>query len=91
MIADLVMNHTSDSEHSWFPGVALRVRTNPKRDWYVWSDTDDRYKDARIIFTDTEKLELDLWDPVRRQPITGTASSPISPTSTTTTPRSTTP
>src|SRR6202012_4154799 len=36
---------------------------NPKRDWYVWSDTDDRYRDARIIFTDTETSNW-TWDPV---------------------------
>jgi maltose alpha-D-glucosyltransferase/alpha-amylase len=64
VIADLVMNHTSN-EHSWFqesrsggPGPV-----NPKRDWYVWSDTDDRYRDARIIFTDTETSNW-TYDPV---------------------------
>ncbi|UPT75668.1 MAG: maltose alpha-D-glucosyltransferase [Elusimicrobiota bacterium] len=51
VIADLVLNHTSD-QHPWFQ--ASR-RGGPKRDWYVWSDDPTRYKDARIIFTDTEK------------------------------------
>ena len=45
------------------PGVALAAPTNPKRDWYVWSDTDDRYQDARIIFIDTESSNW-TWDPV---------------------------
>ena len=53
IIADLVMNHTSD-QHPWFQE-SRQDRTNPKADWYVWSDTDDRYSDARIIFVDTEK------------------------------------
>jgi maltose alpha-D-glucosyltransferase / alpha-amylase len=53
IIADLVMNHTSD-QHPWFQESCLD-RTNPKADWYVWSDTDDRYSDARVIFVDTEK------------------------------------
>ena len=53
IIADLVMNHTSD-QHPWFQE-SRQDRTNPKADWYVWSNTDDRYTDARIIFVDTEK------------------------------------
>ena len=53
IIADLVMNHTSD-QHPWFQE-SRQDRANPKADWYVWSDTDDRYSDARIIFVDTEK------------------------------------
>jgi maltose alpha-D-glucosyltransferase/alpha-amylase len=64
VIADLVMNHTS-SDHPWFQ----ESRTNPdgpKGDWYVWSDTDQRYLDARIIFTDTEQSNW-TWDPVRGQ------------------------
>ena len=44
------------------PGVALEP-DSPKRDWYVWSDTDDRYPDARIIFIDTETSNW-TWDPV---------------------------
>ncbi|HST50717.1 MAG TPA: maltose alpha-D-glucosyltransferase [Pyrinomonadaceae bacterium] len=53
VITDLVVNHTSDS-HPWFKE-ASAAPGSPKRDWYVWSDTPERYKDARIIFTDTEK------------------------------------
>ncbi len=53
VITDLVVNHTSD-QHPWFQE-ACRAPDSPKRDWYVWSDTPDRYKDARVIFTDTER------------------------------------
>ncbi len=53
VIADLVMNHTS-SEHPWFQE-SRSSRDNPKRDWYVWSDTPEKYQDARIIFIDTEQ------------------------------------
>jgi maltose alpha-D-glucosyltransferase/alpha-amylase len=52
VIADLVMNHTS-SDHPWFQE-SRSSRDNPKRDWYVWSDTDDLWSEARIIFLDTE-------------------------------------
>ncbi|HWS53621.1 MAG TPA: maltose alpha-D-glucosyltransferase [Pyrinomonadaceae bacterium] len=53
VIADLVVNHTSDS-HPWFQE-AVSSPDSPKRDWYVWSDDPNRYAEARIIFTDTEK------------------------------------
>jgi maltose alpha-D-glucosyltransferase/alpha-amylase len=52
VIADFVMNHTS-SDHAWFQE-SRSSPDNPKRDWYVWSDTPERYQDARIIFVDTE-------------------------------------
>jgi maltose alpha-D-glucosyltransferase/alpha-amylase len=64
VIADLVMNHTS-ADHPWFQ----ESRTDPegpKSDWYVWSDTDDRWTEARIIFLDTEPSNW-TWDPVRGQ------------------------
>jgi maltose alpha-D-glucosyltransferase/alpha-amylase len=64
VIADLVMNHTSDA-HPWFQE-SRQDRTNPKADWYVWSDDDTRYPDARIIFVDTERSNWS-WDPVRQQ------------------------
>jgi maltose alpha-D-glucosyltransferase/alpha-amylase len=53
IIADLVMNHTSD-QHPWFQE-SRQDRTNPKADWYVWRDDDTAYSDARVIFVDTEK------------------------------------
>jgi maltose alpha-D-glucosyltransferase/alpha-amylase len=53
VITDLVINHTSD-QHPWFKE-ASSSPDSPRRDWYVWSDTPELYKEARIIFTDTEK------------------------------------
>ncbi|MDP9431621.1 MAG: maltose alpha-D-glucosyltransferase [Actinomycetota bacterium] len=64
VIADLVVNHTSD-QHSWFQA-SRSDPDGPYGDFYVWSDTDDRYPDARIIFIDTEKSNW-TWDPVRQQ------------------------
>ncbi len=64
VIADLVMNHTSDA-HPWFQA----SRTDPEGpfgDFYVWSDTDERYADARVIFVDTEQSNW-TYDPVRGQ------------------------
>ena len=59
VIADLVINHTSD-QHPWFIE-SRSSRDNPKRDWYVWSDSEELYTDARIIFTDTEHSNW-AWD-----------------------------
>jgi maltose alpha-D-glucosyltransferase/alpha-amylase len=64
IIADLVVNHTS-ADHPWFQESRSRP-DNPKRDWYVWSDTDERYQDARIIFVDSEPSNW-TWDPVAGQ------------------------
>jgi maltose alpha-D-glucosyltransferase / alpha-amylase len=61
---DLVMNHTSD-QHPWFQEARSDPKS-PRRGYYVWSDTDDKYKDARIIFTDTERSNW-TWDPVAKQ------------------------
>jgi maltose alpha-D-glucosyltransferase/alpha-amylase len=63
VIADLVMNHTSD-HHAWFQ--ESRQPGSAKRDWYVWSATDERYPDARIIFVDSEVSNW-TWDPVAEQ------------------------
>jgi maltose alpha-D-glucosyltransferase / alpha-amylase len=63
VITELVLNHTSD-QHPWFQQ-ARSSRQNPKRDWYVWSDTPERYRKARIIFTDTE-LSNWAWDPISK-------------------------
>jgi maltose alpha-D-glucosyltransferase/alpha-amylase len=59
VIADLVINHTSD-RHPWFKE-ARRSPDPAKRDWYVWSDSDEAYSQARIIFTDTERSNW-TWD-----------------------------
>jgi maltose alpha-D-glucosyltransferase/alpha-amylase len=53
VIADLVVNHTSDS-HPWFRE-ASSSPDSPKRDWYVWTHDPNLYSEARIIFTDTER------------------------------------
>ena len=64
VITDVVMNHTSDA-HPWFQ--ASRADPDgPYGDFYVWSDTDQKYPDARIIFVDTETSNW-TFDPVRRQ------------------------
>lgn len=59
IITDLVVNHTSD-QHPWFQA-ARRDRNSPYRDYYVWSDTDQKYTNVRIIFVDTEKSNW-TWD-----------------------------
>ncbi|RKH59533.1 maltose alpha-D-glucosyltransferase [Corallococcus llansteffanensis] len=64
ILTELVVNHTSD-QHPWFQE-ARRDPKSPKRNWYVWSDTDEQYKGARIIFTDTERSNW-TWDPVAKQ------------------------
>jgi maltose alpha-D-glucosyltransferase/alpha-amylase len=63
VIADLVVNHTSD-QHPWFQQ-ARQSPDSPFRNYYVWSDTDQRYRDARIIFVDTETSNWS-WDPVAK-------------------------
>jgi maltose alpha-D-glucosyltransferase/alpha-amylase len=64
IIADMVMNHTSD-QHPWFQE-SRSDRTNPKADWYVWGDDDTRWSEARVIFTDTESSNW-TWDGRRGQ------------------------
>ena len=59
LIMDLVLNHTSD-QHPWFQA-ARADRSSPYRDYYVWSDTNQKYKEARIIFLDTEPSNWS-WD-----------------------------
>ena len=63
VIIELVLNHTSD-QHAWFQE-ARSSTDSPRRDWYVWSDTDERYRGVRIIFIDTE-LSNWAWDPVSK-------------------------
>jgi maltose alpha-D-glucosyltransferase / alpha-amylase len=65
VIADLVLNHTS-SDHPWFQRARRSPRGSSERDFYVWSDSDERYPEARIIFTDTEPSNW-TWDPVAGQ------------------------
>ena len=62
IITELVINHTSD-QHPWFQAARKAPAGSAKRDYYVWSDNDQKYKDARIIFKDTEKSNW-TWDPV---------------------------
>ncbi len=64
VVTDLVLNHTSDA-HPWFQA-SRSDPEGPYGDFYVWSDTDERYPDARIIFVDTETSNW-TFDPVRRQ------------------------
>ena len=64
VIADMVVNHTSD-QHPWFQE-SRQDRTNPKADWYVWNDDDHRWGEARIIFVDTEPSNW-TFDPQRGQ------------------------
>jgi maltose alpha-D-glucosyltransferase/alpha-amylase len=64
VIADLVLNHTSD-QHPWFQA-ARRDPNSPYRDYYVWSDTDQKYQNVRIIFQDTEQSNW-AWDTVARK------------------------
>jgi len=64
VVTELVLNHTSD-QHTWFKE-ARRSRDDPRRDWYVWSDTDDRYAGVRIIFVDTERSNW-AWDADSKQ------------------------
>ncbi|MGH7268728.1 MAG: maltose alpha-D-glucosyltransferase [Candidatus Rokuibacteriota bacterium] len=64
VIADLVMNHTSD-QHPWFQE-ARKGKDSPFHDYYVWSDDPERYRDARIIFVDTERSNW-TWDPVAKR------------------------
>jgi maltose alpha-D-glucosyltransferase/alpha-amylase len=65
VMIELVVNHTSD-QHPWFQAARLAPPGSPERNMYVWSDTDQLYKDARIIFTDTEKSNW-TWDEVANQ------------------------
>ena len=65
VMIELVVNHTSD-QHPWFQAARHAPPGSPERNFYVWSDTDDKYKDARIIFTDTESSNW-TWDPVAGQ------------------------
>jgi maltose alpha-D-glucosyltransferase/alpha-amylase len=64
VITELVLNHTSD-QHPWFQRARRAPPGSPERDFYVWSDTPEKYKDARIIFKDFEPSNW-TWDPVAK-------------------------
>ena len=64
VVIEMVLNHTSD-QHPWFQESRSSLN-NPRRDWYVWSDSDTRYRGARIIFLDTEMSNW-AWDPISKQ------------------------
>ncbi len=64
VITELVINHTSD-QHPWFQKARAAKPGSAARNFYVWSDTDQKYKDARVIFNDTEKSNW-TWDPVAK-------------------------
>jgi maltose alpha-D-glucosyltransferase/alpha-amylase len=64
VITELVVNHTSD-QHDWFQKSRRAKPGSPWRDFYVWSDTPEKYKDARIIFKDYETSNW-AWDPVAK-------------------------
>jgi maltose alpha-D-glucosyltransferase / alpha-amylase len=62
VINELVLNHTSD-QHPWFQRARRAKAGSPWRDYYVWSDTDQKYSGTRIIFLDTERSNW-TWDPI---------------------------
>jgi maltose alpha-D-glucosyltransferase / alpha-amylase len=64
VITELVINHTSD-QHPWFQRSRRAPKGSPERDFYVWSDTPEKYKEARIIFKDFEHSNWS-WDAVAR-------------------------
>jgi maltose alpha-D-glucosyltransferase / alpha-amylase len=61
VVTELVVNHTSD-QHPWFQAARRAPAGSTERDFYVWSDSTDRYADARIIFQDFEQSNW-TWDP----------------------------
>ena len=62
VITELIINHTSD-QHPWFQRARLAKPGSKLRDFYVWSDTDQKFPETRIIFVDTEKSNW-AWDPM---------------------------
>ena len=65
VITELVINHTSD-QHPWFQRARRAPKGSPERDYYVWTDDPNQYKDVRIIFQDFETSNW-TWDPVAQQ------------------------
>ncbi|HXP64055.1 MAG TPA: maltose alpha-D-glucosyltransferase [Steroidobacteraceae bacterium] len=64
VVTELIINHTSD-QHPWFQAARKAPAGSPERDFYVWSDTDQKYLGTRIIFTDTESSNW-TFDPVAK-------------------------
>ena len=64
VITELVINHTSD-QHPWFQAARNAPAGSPERDFYVWSDDDEKWPETRIIFLDTEVSNW-TWDPVAK-------------------------
>ncbi len=64
VVTELVINHTSD-QNLWFQRSRRAAPGSPEREFYVWSDTPEKYKDARIIFKDFETSNW-AWDPVAK-------------------------
>ncbi|MDB6062539.1 MAG: alpha-amylase [Verrucomicrobiaceae bacterium] len=62
VITELVINHTSD-QHPWFQRARLAKEGSAARDFYVWSDSSEKYAGTRIIFCDSEQSNW-TWDPV---------------------------
>src|SRR3982751_5130823 len=61
VITELVINHTSD-QHAWFQRARLAPPGSPERDFYVWSDNDQKYAGTRVIFVDSQRSNW-TWDP----------------------------
>jgi maltose alpha-D-glucosyltransferase/alpha-amylase len=64
VITELVLNHTSD-QHPWFQRARRAPAGSVERDFYVWSDSPERYKDVRVIFQDFEPSNWS-WDPIAK-------------------------
>jgi maltose alpha-D-glucosyltransferase/alpha-amylase len=64
VLTELVINHTSD-QHPWFQAARRAPADSSKRNFYVWNDTDQKWPETRIIFTDTESSNWS-WDPVAK-------------------------
>ncbi len=65
VVTELVINHTSD-QHPWFQQARMAPKGSRERDYYVWSDDPNKYREARIIFQDYETSNWS-WDPVAKQ------------------------
>ncbi|MDB6083509.1 MAG: treS [Gammaproteobacteria bacterium] len=64
VVTELIINHTSD-QHPWFQAARRAPAGSPEREYYVWSDTDQKYLGTRIIFLDTESSNW-TWDPLAK-------------------------